>query len=157
LEAAPPFILAAISQWDHKQMSEKIVLLVEDNENDIVLTEMAFKKCQTDCRLLVTHDGIEALDFLFRRGSFAQRDLSQNPAIILLDLKLPFIDGFEVLRQIRADKSTRQIPVLVLTSSLEETDQAKSSELGANRYYRKPVSFDKFVELIQEICSEWLS
>jgi two-component system response regulator len=138
-------------------MSEKIIMQVEDNENDIVLTGIAFKKCQIDCRLVVARDGIEALDFLFRRGNYAQRDPNPNPAIILLDLKLPFIDGFEVLRQIRADKSTSQIPVLVLTSSLEETDQAKSSELGANRYYRKPVSFDKFVELIQEICSEWLS
>jgi two-component system response regulator len=138
-------------------MSEKTILQIEDNENDIILTGLAFKKCEIDCRLVVARDGIEALDFLFRRGNYAQRDLNQNPVIILLDLKIPFIDGFEVLRQIRADKSISQIPVLVLTSSLEETDQAKSRELGANKYYGKPVAFDKFVELIQEICSEWLS
>ncbi len=138
-------------------MSEKIILQVEDNENDILLTHLAFKKCRIANRLIIAHDGVEALDFLFRRGSYAQRDPEENPALILLDLKLPFIDGFEVLKEIRTNESSHEIPVIVLTSSLEETDQAKSQELGANQYYRKPVSFDKFVELIQQICSTWLA
>ncbi len=140
-----------------RDVSEKIILLVEDNDNDIILTERALKKCQADYPLVVARDGVEALDFLFRRGEYAQRDPTRNPAVILLDLKLPLIDGFEVLRQIRADETTSHIPVLVLTSSLEESDQVKSRKLGANRYYGKPVSFDKFVGLIREICSEWLS
>ena len=138
-------------------MSEKIVLLVEDNENDAILAERAFMKCGVDYRLIITRDGVEALDFLFHRGSYAQRDSKLDPAIILLDLKLPLIDGFEVLRQIRAEKSTSHIPIVVLTSSLEETDQEKSRELGANKYYSKPIPFDKFVALIRQICSEWLS
>jgi two-component system, response regulator len=138
-------------------MSQKFILLVEDNENDIILTERAFKKCGADYPLVVVRDGVEALDFLFHRGNYAHRDPKINPTIILLDLKLPLIDGFEVLRQIRADKKTSQIPVLVLTSSLEETDQEKSRELGANKYYGKPVAFDKFVSLIQRICSNWMS
>ena len=138
-------------------MEDKLILQIEDNENDITLTRMALKKCRIPNRITVARDGVEALDFLFRKGVFAQRDPKDNPALVLLDLKLPFIDGFEVLRQIRADKSTSEIPVIVLTSSLEETDQTKSRELGADQYYRKPVSFNKFTELIQQICSDWLN
>jgi len=138
-------------------MSEKMILLVEDNENDIILTERAFKKCDAAYPMVVVRDGVEALDFLFSRGVYGQRETKGNQAVILLDLKLPLVDGFEVLKQIRANKSTSQIPVVVLTSSLEESDQAKSRELGANRYYGKPVSFDKFVALVRLICSEWLS
>lgn len=138
-------------------MSEKIVLLVEDNENDIILTERAFKKSEADYPLIVARDGVEALDYLFRRGIYAQRDPKLDPAIVLLDLKLPLVDGFEVLRQIRAHEGTSQIPVVVLTSSLEETDQTRSRQLGANRYYDKPIAFEKFITLIRQICSEWLS
>jgi two-component system, response regulator len=138
-------------------MSEKIVLQIEDNENDIVLTRMAFQKCKISSHLVVARDGVEALDFLFRRGLYTQRDVNQDPTMILLDLKLPFIDGFEVLKQIRADKNLNHIPVIVLTSSLEETDQFRTGELGANRYYRKPISFEKFLDLVQQICTEWLT
>jgi two-component system, response regulator len=137
-------------------MSENFILQVEDNENDIILTQMAFNKCKVPNRLVVVRDGVEALDLLFRRGNYTQRDLNENPILVLLDLKLPFVDGFEVLRQIRTNKRTDQLPVIVLTSSLEETDQTRSRELGANQYYRKPVSYDNFVELIHQICSEWL-
>jgi two-component system response regulator len=136
--------------------NQKYVLLVEDNPDDVTLTQMAFRKNQITNRLAVVPDGEEALDYLFGRGKHAGRDLNDKPAVILLDLKLPFVNGLEVLRQIRAAKNTSAIPVIVLTSSLEESDQSESQRLGANAYFDKPVEFDRFLQIIQQIKTEWL-
>ena len=136
-------------------MSDKYVLLVEDNPDDVLLTRAAFKKCGISADLAVAGDGEEALDFLFSRGEYAGRGCNRNPAAILLDLKLPCVSGLEVLRQIRADERTRKIPVIVLSSSVNQDDIKKSYESGADDYYRKPVSFDHFKELIQQISSYW--
>jgi two-component system, response regulator len=137
-------------------INQKYVLLVEDNPDDVALTQMAFKRNRIANRLAVASDGEEALDYLFCRGKYAGRNLNDKPAVILLDLKLPFISGLEVLRQIRADKSTSSIPVVVLTSSLEDSDQSESQRLGANAYFGKPVEFDLFLKIIQQITTEWL-
>jgi two-component system, response regulator len=137
-------------------MVEKYILLVEDNPDDVALTQMAFRKCRIPNKLVVASDGEEALDFLFGRGKFADRDLSQEPALILLDLKLPYISGFEVLQQIRADKRTHSIPAVILTSSVEETDREKSYRLGANNFFIKAVDFHEFLGLVQQLSSDWL-
>jgi two-component system, response regulator len=138
-------------------MDDKYVLLVEDNPDDVDLTKRAFSKCQAQNKLVVTHDGVETLDFLFCRGYFNNRDPRQNPALILLDLKVPYISGLEILRQIRNNEETRYLPVVVLTSSIEENDLNESYRLGANNYYRKPVNYDEFVDLVRQLCSYWLN
>jgi two-component system, response regulator len=137
-------------------MADKIVLLVEDNENDVILTERAFRKCRVPAALIVAGDGVEALDFLFCRKAHAGRDPFLQPSLILLDLNLPRVNGLEVLRQIRSDPQTAKLPVIVLTSSLEEKDRTECYRLGANDYFRKPVEFDLFMELVQQLKVNWL-
>lgn len=137
-------------------MPEKYILLVEDNPDDVILTELAFQKSQLPCKLVVVVDGREALDFLFYQGKYTNRTPVENPALILLDLKLPLINGLDVLKEIRANKYTSQIPVVVLTSSLEEKDQTDSYKLGANDFIRKPTGFSRFIEEIQQIKAKWL-
>jgi two-component system response regulator len=135
---------------------EKVILLVEDNPDDVLLTERALKKSRIANRLMVARDGVEALDFLFSRGAYFNRDSSQDPEVVLLDLNLPRINGLEVLKQVRSNESTRLLPVIILTSSMEETDLVSGYQLGANSYIRKPVDFNQFVEAIQQMGIYWL-
>lgn len=137
-------------------MSNKMILLVEDNPDDEALTVRAFDKNKVANNLTVARDGAEALDFLFCTGTYSGRDPRIMPEVILLDLKLPKVDGLEVLRRIRADERTRLLPVVVLTSSKEEQDLVKSYSLGANSYIRKPVNFSQFVEAIHQLGMYWL-
>lgn len=136
---------------------EKVeILLVEDNPNDAEMTMRAFKKNNLSNRIFHVHDGAEALDFIFCRGPFQDRDARTRPKMILLDLKLPKVDGLEVLKAIKSDPKTRIIPVVMLTSSMEEKDLIESYQLGVNSYIIKPVNFDKFCEAIKEIGFYWL-
>jgi CheY-like chemotaxis protein len=137
-------------------MKHKIILLVEDNPSDIGLTRRALSKSHIANVLVVAEDGQEALDYLFASGKYAGRDLSDIPALVLLDLKLPGVDGLEVLRRIRADERTRRLPVVILTTSKEEQDVAQSYDLGANSYIRKPVDFKQFVESVEHLGLYWL-
>jgi two-component system response regulator len=137
-------------------MSDTIILLVEDNADDELLTLRAFKKSNIKNTVVVVRDGIEALDWLFATGEHATRDSAAMPQMILLDLKLPRLDGLEVLRRIRADARTSLLPVVVMTSSKEEEDVIRSYELGANSYIRKPVEFDRFVEAVKSLGMYWL-
>ncbi len=137
-------------------MNSKIILLVEDNPSDVALTQRALAKSHIANELVIAEDGQEALDYLFGGGQYASRDVSESPALILLDLKLPRVDGLQVLRQIRADEQTRRLPVVILTTSKEEQDVAQSYDLGANSYIRKPVDFTQFVEAIQHMGLYWL-
>lgn len=137
-------------------MAEKILLLVEDNPDDEALTLRALKKHNLANRIVVARDGQEALDFLFGDGKFSGRDTSELPQIILLDLKLPKLNGLEVLEAMRANHQTRNIPVVVLTSSNEERDILRSYDLGANSYVRKPVDFEQFFEAARQLGLYWL-
>ena len=137
-------------------MLEKTILLVEDNADDEELTLRALKKNNVKNNLVVARNGVEALDFLFGTGACAGRNVAALPGLVLLDLKLPKIDGLEVLRRIRADERTRRIPVTVLTSSKEEQDLIKSYDLGANSYIRKPVDFNQFTEAVRQLGMYWL-
>jgi two-component system, response regulator len=137
-------------------MEEKIILLVEDNPDDVALTIRAFEKNRIKNRIIVTEDGVEALDYIFRRGKFENRDLKELPAVVLLDLKLPKLDGFEVLKAIRENELTKFLPVVILTSSKEEQDIVKGYKNGANSYIRKPVEFEKFFNVIQTLGLYWL-
>ena len=137
-------------------MSERIILLVEDNPNDEALTLRALKKSNILNPVVVARDGAEALDYLFSRGDFQGRQPAGNPEVILLDLKLPKIDGLEVLRQLRADERTKLLPVVVLTSSVEEHDLLRGYALGANSYVRKPVDFVQFLEAAKSLGLYWL-
>ena len=137
-------------------MSKKIILLVEDNPDDVDLTLRAFKKNNIVNKLIVIRDGAEALDYLFGTGKYEGRDLSVMPQVTLLDLKLPKVDGLEVLRRIRADERTRLLPVVILTSSKEEQDMINGYKLGANSYVRKPVNFEKFAEAMRQLKLYWL-
>jgi two-component system, response regulator len=132
------------------------ILLVEDNPNDVELTLRAFKKRNISNSVFTVKDGAEALDFLFARGQFAGRDTHSVPRLILLDLKLPKIDGLEVLRIIKSDERTKFIPVVVLTSSNEDRDVVQSYQLGVNSYIVKPVDFMKFVDAVAELGFYWL-
>jgi two-component system, response regulator len=137
-------------------MIEKPILLVEDNLSDIDLTKRAFRKEHISNELVVAEDGQTALDYLFGTGKYAGRDLKQMPALILLDLKLPIVDGLEVLRRIRKGERTRRLLVVVLTSSSEEKDMAESYDLGVNSYIRKPVDFQQFSNAIKHLGLYWL-
>jgi two-component system response regulator len=134
----------------------KTILLVEDNPDDVKLTRHAFDKCHIANNVVVVSNGADALDYLFATGIHAGRDLSDQPAVVLLDLKLPKIDGVEVLRRMRADERTRLLPVVVLTSSSEQQDLVRSYANGANSYVRKPVDFDEFTEATLKLGLYWL-
>ncbi len=137
-------------------MSDKVILLVEDNPDDELLTLRALKKNNITNQVVVARDGVEALDYLFGTGKYEDRDLSEMPQVILLDLKLPKIDGLEVLRRLRADSRTKLLSVIILTSSKEENDVIEGYNLGANSYIRKPVDFQKFMDAIRQVGKYWL-
>jgi len=137
-------------------MEEKIILLVEDNPDDVVLTMRAFEKNNIHNKVIVARDGAEALDYMFGTGMYAGRDDKDLPVVILLDLKLPKIDGLEVLKRLRQDARTKLVPVVILTSSAEEMDVISGYKLGANSYVRKPVNFDNFVEAVKHLGLYWL-
>jgi two-component system, response regulator len=136
--------------------TKQFVLLVEDSYNDELLAQRAFKKCELGDCLSVARDGAEALDFLFGTGRHATRDWKKLPAVMLVDLRLPKLNGFEVLRRVRADERTRTLPVVMLSSSDDENDHAESKRLGANGYLRKPVEFNEFVETVRQLSLCWL-
>ncbi len=137
-------------------MNERSILLVEDNPDDELLTLRALKKKNIINKVSVARDGKEALDYLFAEGQYADRDPNEQPAVVLLDLKLPKIDGLEVLKQVRMREETKLLPVVVLTTSKEEQDIIKSYRLGANSYLRKPVDFDKFTHAVGQLGLYWL-
>src|SRR3989304_1227697 len=137
-------------------MKSKIILLVEDNPSDVGLAQRALAKSRIANELVVAEDGQEALDYLFGGGRHTGRDVNELPALVLLDLKLPRVDGLEVLRRIRADQRTKRLPVVILTTSKEEQDVAQSYDLGANSYIRKPVDFTQFVDAVEHLGLYWL-
>jgi two-component system response regulator len=137
-------------------MDSKIIFLVEDNPDDEALTLRAFKKNNIGNEVVVARDGAEALDYFFGTGAHAGRDMRVVPAITLLDLKLPKVDGLEVLRRLRGDERTKLLPVVILTSSKEDQDLINGYRLGANSYIRKPVDFGQFVEAVRQLGLYWL-
>lgn len=139
-----------------KGMKDKIILLIEDNPDDEALTLRALEKNNIKNDVVVVHDGAEALDYLFATGSYAGRDLTIMPQLTLLDLKLPKVDGLEVLRRLRADELTRLLPVVILTSSNEEQDRINGYGLGANSYVRKPIDFGQFIDAVRQLGLYWL-
>lgn len=137
-------------------MDNKVILLVEDNPNDEVLTLRALKKNKIVNDIVVAHDGVEALDYLFGKGQYAGRDTRSMPQMVLLDLKLPKVDGLQVLQKIRSNELTKRLAVVVFTSSTEEEDLVKSYDLGANSYVRKPVDFEQFLDATRQLGIYWL-
>lgn len=137
-------------------MKDKVILLVEDNPDDEELTIRTLQKNNIMNEVVVAHDGVEALDYLFGTGKYKKRDMTILPVIIMLDIKLPKIGGLEVLRRIRGDERTRLLPVVILTSSDEERDLVESYQLGANSYVRKPVDFNQFQKAVQQLALYWL-
>jgi two-component system response regulator len=137
-------------------MTNEIIMLVEDNPDDEELTLRALQKNNIKNEVIVARDGAEALDYLFGTGKYSRTDPNPLPQVVLLDLKLPKVDGLEVLRQVRADKRTKLLPVVILTSSNEEQDCMKGYDLGANSYVRKPVDFNKFIEAVRQLGLYWL-
>jgi CheY-like chemotaxis protein len=137
-------------------VDNKVILLVEDNPDDAELTLRALKKNNILNQVVLAHDGVEAIDYLFGTGTYAGRDTSVLPSVVLLDLKLPKIDGLEVLKQIRAHERTRYLSVVILTSSKEEQDLINGYQLGANSYIRKPVDFNQFMEAVRQLGLYWL-
>ena len=135
---------------------KKIILLVEDNPDDVELTRLALSKANVLNEIVVARDGAEALDYLFGAGNYAGRNMAVMPAVTLLDLKLPKVDGVEVLRRVRADERTKVLPVVILTSSREEQDVIASYRLGANSYIRKPVDFEQFIDAVRQLGLYWL-
>ena len=132
------------------------ILLVEDNPQHVELTLRALKKHNLANNVLVAKDGAEALEFIFATGAYSQRRIENGPKVILLDLKLPKVDGLEVLRQIKSDERTKAIPVVVVTTSEQEQDVVESYKLGVNSYIVKPVSFDKFVQAVSDLGFYWM-
>lgn len=137
-------------------MNNKVILLVEDNLDDVELTIRALKKGKILNEVVVAHDGAEALEYLWGTGKYAGRDVRALPAVVLLDLKLPKVDGLEVLRRVRANETTKLLPIVILTSSKEEGDLIEGYRTGANSYVRKPVDFNQFSESIQHLGLYWL-
>src|SRR5436853_7068651 len=137
-------------------MTMRMILLVEDNPDDEALTLRALKQNKIQNEVAVARDGAEALDYLFARGAYAGRDLRVMPQLILLDLKLPKVDGLEVLQRLRADPRTAHLPVVVLTSSNEQQDLIKGYSFGCNSYIRKPVDFEQFIEAVRQLGLYWL-
>jgi CheY-like chemotaxis protein len=133
-----------------------IILLVEDNPDDEALTLRALQKNNIKNQVVVAHDGVEALDYLFGSGAYAGRDVAAIPQVVLLDLKLPKLDGLEVLRRVRADERTKRLPVVILTSSVEQQDRLRGYDLGANSYVRKPVDFNQFIDAVRQLGLYWL-
>jgi two-component system response regulator len=137
-------------------MSERYILLVEDNPDDEELTLLSLRKNNLAHDIVVVRDGVEAIEFLFGTGQYAGRDITQAPTVILLDLKLPKLDGLGVLKRLRNDDRTRNLPVVVLTSSSQDADVLASYNLGANSYVRKPVEFGAFVEAVSNLGLYWV-
>ena len=137
-------------------MSERYILLVEDNPDDEELTLLSLRKNNLAHDIVVVRDGVEAIEFLFGNGQYAHRDVAHAPTVILLDLKLPKLDGLGVLKRLRADQRTRTLPVVVLTSSSQDADVIASYNLGANSYVRKPVEFGAFVEAVSSLGLYWV-
>lgn len=133
-----------------------VILLVEDHPDDEELTRLAFKECRFANELVVARDGQEALDYLFATGKYAGRDVCNQPQVLLLDLKLPKVDGLEVLQRIRADERTKFLPVVILTSSKQEQDVVAGYSLGTNSYIQKPVDFNQFIEAVRQLGMYWL-
>jgi len=134
-----------------------VILLVEDNKDDADLTKLAFQDSRIKNPLVHVNDGAEALDYLFRRGAYADRSANLDPQVILLDLKLPKVDGLDVLRELRANTATKRIPVVILTTSKQQEDLVSGYDRGANSYIQKPVDFSKFMEAIKQLSEYWLS
>jgi len=137
-------------------MDDKIILLVEDNADDEKLALRALKKNNISNEVVVARNGVEALDYLFGTGTYAGRNLNIAPQVVLLDLKLPKLDGLEVLRRLRADERTKLLPIVILTSSDEEQDRVNGYGGGANSYVRKPVDFNQFSEAVRQLGLYWL-
>lgn len=137
-------------------MNQMLILLVEDNPDDVELTIRGFKKNNFSNEIIVARDGQEALDFLYGTGQFEGRDVTRQPTLVLLDINLPRIGGLEVLRRMRADERTRRVPVVLLTSSKEDSDIKTGYDLGANSYVRKPVDFAQFTEAVRQLNLYWL-
>ena len=137
-------------------MRDRTILLVEDNPDDEALTLRALRKNNIGNEIVVARDGVEALDYLFGTGAHAGRDVTAQPELILLDLKLPKVDGFEVLKKLRDDDRTKLLPVVILTSSKEQQDIANGYDLGANSYVRKPVDFQQFLDAVRQLGLYWL-
>jgi len=137
-------------------MSEPVILLVEDNPDDEELTRLALEESNISNRLVVVHDGQEALEWLFCTGKYAGRNSDEVSSVVLLDLKLPKISGLEVLERIRSDPRTRRLPVVILTSSREEQDLLRGYDLGANSYIRKPVDFEQFTSAVRDLGMYWV-
>ncbi|NHJ85175.1 MAG: response regulator [Asgard group archaeon] len=134
----------------------KVILLIEDNPDDVLLTQRAFNKSNILNELIVVNNGEEALDYLFCKGKYKDRDFNELPELILLDLKMPKMDGLDVLKRIREDNRVKHLPVVILTTSKEENDIIRSYCLGANSYITKPVDFDQFVEAVKQLGLYWL-
>jgi len=141
---------------DHTSDHTAEILLVEDNPNDLELALHALRKRKVTNHIQVARDGAEALDYLFAEGQYAARDVRQTPNVILLDLKLPLVDGLEVLARVKADPRTRHVPVVVLTSSREERDLVESYQMGVNSYIVKPVNFEQFTAAIEQLELYWV-
>ena len=137
-------------------MGDKIILLVEDNPDDVELTLRAFKKNNMSNTVIVARNGVEALDYLFGKGIYKERDIKDLPVLIMLDLNLPKINGLEVLKAIRQNEITKLLPVVILTSSNQDEDLIESYKLGANSYISKPVNFKEFLEAAKLLCLYWL-
>lgn len=136
-------------------MSSKTILLVEDNSDDVELTVLALKEAKITNPVVVVRNGVEALDYLFATGAHAGRDAHDQPVVVLLDIKLPLLDGMDVLARMRAEELTRRTPVVMLTSSSEQTDILRTYDLGANSYVRKPVEFEGFVTAARQLGLYW--